>query len=70
VAVSNVLQDSPGGDAGLQTSDLFLEMNHQKMASADQFDEAARAIESHGGTALLLVQRADPTLYMVINPNS
>jgi serine protease Do len=68
VAISHVLQDSAAADAGLQSGDVILQMNHQKMTSADQFEEAARTIESHGGSALLLVQRGNATLYTVINP--
>ena len=69
VAISNVLQDSPAGDAGLQSGDVILQLNHQKITSADQFDESARAIQKKGGSALLLVQRGGTTLYTVINPN-
>ncbi|HVB81478.1 MAG TPA: DegQ family serine endoprotease [Candidatus Binataceae bacterium] len=70
VVISGVLPDSVAADAGLQTGDIILRINHEKLASARQFVHIARDLERHEGSALLLVQRGDRTLYTVINPKA
>jgi serine protease Do len=68
VVVSGVLPDSAAADAGLQTGDVILRMDHKKVNSAGEFADLARHAEKSGNSALLLVQRGNQTLYTVINP--
>jgi serine protease Do len=70
VVISSVLPDSVADDAGLQTGDVILRINHEKLQSARQFAEIARNLQSRDTSALLLVQRGDRTLYTVINPKA
>ncbi|HJU12438.1 MAG TPA: DegQ family serine endoprotease [Candidatus Binataceae bacterium] len=70
VVVSGVLPDSPAADAGLQTGDVILRMDHNKVTSAREFAELARHLESSGKSALLLVQRSNQTIYTVISPTA
>src|SRR5579875_281919 len=66
VVIRQVKPDSPGADAGLQQGDVILEVNHQKVASIDDFMSKAKAAKAQGKPALLLVQRGDVSLYTVI----
>jgi len=68
VVISGVKQDSPAADAGLQQGDVVLEINHDKVNSADEFATLARAAQKNKKAALLLVQRGNATMYTVINP--
>jgi serine protease Do len=68
VVVTGVKQDSPAADANLQQGDQILEINHKKIANADEFATLAREVQKNKSQALLLVQRGDATLYTVINP--
>lgn len=70
VVISSVLPDSVADDAGLQTGDVILRINHEKLESARQFVQIARNLQSRDTSALLLVQRGDRTLYTVINPKA
>jgi len=68
VVIRNVRPDSAAAEAGLQAGDLVLEIDHQKVGSADDFASMARAAQKDKKSALLLVQRGNSTLYTVINP--
>jgi serine protease Do len=68
VVVTNVKQDSAAADANLQQGDVILEINHQKVASADEFATLAREAQKKNSQSLLLVQRGNATLYTVIHP--
>jgi serine protease Do len=68
VVVTNVKQDSAAADANLQQGDVILEINHKKLASADEFAALAREAQKKNSQALLLVQRGNATLYTVIHP--
>jgi serine protease Do len=70
VVISGVLPDSAAADAGLRTGDIILQINHEKLASADQFIHLARSLQTREGPALLLIQRHGQTLYTVINPKA
>jgi serine protease Do len=70
VVISGVLPDSAAADAGLQTGDVILRVNHEKLTSARQFVHIAKNLQSHRNPALLLVQRGNRTLYTVINPKA
>jgi serine protease Do len=70
VVISGVLPDSVADDAGLQTGDVILRINHEKLQSARQFAQIARNLQSRNSSALLLVERGDHTLYTVINPKT
>jgi serine protease Do len=68
VVVTGVKQDSAAADANLQQGDQILEINHKKIANADEFASLARQAQKSKSQALLLVQRGNATLYTVINP--
>ncbi len=70
VVISSVLPDSVADDAGLQTGDVILGINHEKLQSARQFAQIARNLQSRDSSALLLVQRGHHSLYTVINPKA
>jgi serine protease Do len=68
VVIRNVRPDSSAAEAGLQAGDMVLEIDHKKVASADDFASMAKAAQKDKKSALLLVQRGNSTLYTVINP--
>jgi serine protease Do len=68
VVIRQVRPDSAAADAGLQTGDVILEVDHKKVDSADDFAAYARDAQKQKKSALLLVQRGNATLYTVINP--
>jgi len=70
VVVRRVGPDSPAADAGLQPGDVVLEINHDKVAGANDFAAKANAAKTSKRSALLLVQRQGATLYTVIKPPS
>jgi serine protease Do len=70
VVIRSIKPDSPAADAGLQPGDLILEVDHQKVGTADDFATLAKGAQKNKKSALLLVQRGDSTLYTVINPES
>jgi serine protease Do len=70
VVIRSVRPDSAAAEAGLQSGDMVLEINHHKVTSADEFASLARGAQKDKKSALLLVQRGNSTLYTVINPES
>ena len=66
VVVRHVAPDSPAADAGIQPGDLVLEVDHDKVASVNDFLAKAKAAKTGNKSALLLVQRGGTTIYMVI----
>ena len=66
VVVRHVAPDSPAADAGIQPGDLILEVDHDKVASVNDFLAKAREAKKSSKSALLLVQRGGATIYMVI----
>lgn len=56
VVVTDVVAQSPADKAGLQASDIILELNHQKVASADQISSAISKMKV-GDKITLLVWR-------------
>jgi serine protease Do len=70
VVVSGVLPDSAADDAGLQTGDVILRLNHERLTSARQFVQVAKNLQNRESPALLLVERGNRTLYTVINPKA
>jgi serine protease Do len=70
VVISGVLPDSAAADAGLQTGDVILRLNHEKLTSASQFVQIAKNLQSRRSPALFLVERGNRTLYTVIGPKA
>jgi len=70
VVVRHVAPDSPAGDAGIQPGDLILEVDHNKVATVNDFLAKAKEAKSNAKSALLLVQRGGTTIYMVIKSGS
>ena len=62
----HVSPDSPAAEAGIQPGDLVLEVDHDKVASVNDFLSKAKAAKTGNKSALLLVQRGGATIYMVI----
>ena len=67
--IAGVRPDSAAAEAGLQAGDLILEVDHKKVANADEFATLARQLQKDNKSALVLVQRGGMTTYTVINPN-
>ena len=70
VVVRKVNPDSPAADADLQPGDVVLEIDHNKVATVNDFVAKAKAAKDTKKPALLLVQRGAATLYTVIKPPS
>lgn len=49
---------------------MILEVNHDKVATVDDFLSRAKDAKSSSKPSLLLVQRGNTTLYTVIKPGS
>ncbi|HLH76296.1 MAG TPA: DegQ family serine endoprotease [Candidatus Binataceae bacterium] len=62
VVVTGVRAGSAAEDAGLQRRDLILEINRRPVNSLSSYQQALAA--AHSGSLLLLIQRADSTLFV------
>jgi len=70
VVIAGVRPDSAAAEAGLQPGDLILEVDHKKVATADDFAAMAHQLQKDNKSALVLVERGGMTTYTVINPES
>jgi serine protease Do len=70
VVITRVAPDSPADDAGLQTGDVVLQVDHDKVASPDDFSRLARRDQRERKPALMLVERGSGTMFTVVNPHS
>lgn len=68
VVIAGVRPDSAAADAGLQPGDIILEVDHKKVATADDFATMAHQLQKDNKSALMLVERGGMTTYTVINP--
>jgi len=66
VVIKGVRPDTPAADARLEPGDIVLEVNHEKVATVDDFVAKAKDSKKSGRPALLLVQRGSASLYAVI----
>ena len=66
LVVSEVAPTSAASDAGLQSGDVILEVNHRPVNTLDQFREAVAA--NSGRPALLLVNRQGNDLFFALSP--
>ncbi|MEO7145188.1 MAG: DegQ family serine endoprotease [Bryobacteraceae bacterium] len=64
VVVTDVDQSSAAAEAGLQRGDVILQVNHQAVATAAEFENDVR--QSNGKGTLLLVNRGGGTLFIAI----
>jgi S1-C subfamily serine protease len=64
VVIVGVRQGSPAEDASLQKGDLVLEVNRHPVKTAEEMQE--RIKKSDKTSLLLLVQRGDGTLFVVL----
>jgi len=62
VVVAEVEPGSPGDEAGLRRGDVVLEVNHEEVANVGDFRKSLEGKEK----ALLLVRRADNTIYVAL----
>jgi len=66
VVIKGVRPDTPAADDRLEPGDIVLEVNHEKVATVDDFVAKAKDSKKSGRPALLLVQRGNASLYAVI----
>ena len=67
VVITDLSDDSPAAQAGLQTGDVIVQVNHKPVTTVDQFNQAVRQGASRDST-LLLVKRGQGTQFLVV-PN-
>lgn len=67
VAITNVDDDSPAAQAGLQQGDVIVQVNHRPVNNVADFNRAVREGASREST-LLLVKRGEGTQFVVV-PN-
>ena len=70
VVVKGIRPDTPAADAGLEPGDVVLEVNHDKVASIDDFLTKAKEAKRDKKPALLLVQRGNVSLFTVVKPSA
>ena len=66
VVITQVQPDSPAGEAGLRQGDVIQEVNRQPVKSASDF---RNAVAQSNKPVLMLVQREDNSMYVVIERN-
>jgi serine protease Do len=67
VVITDLSDDSPAAQAGLQTGDVIVQVNHKPVNSVSDFNQAVRQGASRDST-LLLVKRGGGTQFVVV-PN-
>ena len=67
VVITDLSDDSPAAQAGLQTGDVIVQVNHRAVNSVAEFNQAVRAGASKDST-LLLVRSGQGTRFIVV-PN-
>jgi serine protease Do len=65
VVVTAVEPGSPAGEAGLQRSDIILEVNRKAVANLSEYRKALRGAEK-GKSILLLVRRGENTIFLAL----
>ena len=65
VVVTAVEPGSPAGEAGLQRSDIILEVNRKPVANLGEYRKALRGAEK-GKSVLLLVRRGENTIFLAL----
>lgn len=69
VIISDVADGSPAADAGLRPGDIILEMDKNSIADLNQYAQAVSKAKP-GSTMLILVKRADTTVYAALRVES
>jgi serine protease Do len=67
VVITDLSDDSPAAQAGLQTGDVIVQVNHRPVNTVSDFNQAVRQGQSKDST-LLLVKRGGGTQFIVV-PN-
>jgi serine protease Do len=67
VVIADLEASSPAERAGLEPGDILREVNHRPMRTLADFEAAVGSLGRNTGV-LILVQRADVALYVVIDP--
>jgi S1-C subfamily serine protease len=62
--ITDVQSDSAAGMAGLRPGDVVLEVDRKKVTTVDQFKSQWK---KSTGQVLLLVQRGDGTMFLVLS---
>jgi serine protease Do len=65
VVVTAVEPGSPAGEAGLQRSDIILEVNRKPVANLAEYRKALKGVEK-GKSVLLLVRRGENTIFLAL----
>jgi serine protease Do len=66
VVVTDVAEDTPAADAGLQRGDVIQEVNRQPVTNVTEFNRAVSQAGSQ--TVVLLVNRGGQTSFVVVQP--
>ena len=67
VVVTDVVDESPAANAGIQPGDIVREVNRQTVEDLDTYEEATAQIED-GEPVLLLLERRGNHLYVALRP--
>jgi serine protease Do len=67
VIITDLDADSPAAQAGLEQGDIIVQVNHKKVNSVQQFNNAVNQGDGSGST-LLLVRRGEGSEFVVV-PN-
>ena len=65
VIITDVVDGSPAEDAGLRPGDVIIEIDKNKISNLDQYSSAISNAKP-GSTVLVLVKRADNTVYSAL----
>jgi serine protease Do len=65
VIVTDVIEGSPAGDAGLRPGDIILEIDKNHISDLNQYSSAISKAKP-GSTVLVLVKRGDNTIYAAL----
>ena len=69
IVITRVEHDSVASKAGVERGDVILEVNRQSVKTLRDYLRLMRDHGHSGASILLLVQRADRTLYIALKPN-
>ena len=68
VVVTDVADESPAANAGIQPGDIIREVNRQTVANLDAYEDATAALEEDE-PVLLLLERRGNHLYVALRPD-
>jgi serine protease Do len=69
VVVTDVAEDSPAAEAGIQRGDVIVEVNHKPVKALADFERATRELKKDE-RVMFRVERGDAALYVAVTPES